>query len=306
VSGVIGTQPVRIFEQSLKSGALTIVASDTATQFRISESRGKSWQILDGEKPIPPDELASKPEIVLGENAARRLGMKAGDKLSLPTPKGPLELAVRAVIVDYVSQQGAGYIDRKLLIEHWGDDSLDAVHVYIDSGADPDQLSNDIRARIGGGETLFVTKTAAVREHLVRLLTEAFSYSRSVELITLIIALLGVTGTMIAAVLDRVREIGMIRAIGARRRQVVAAIMLEAGFLGFCAILAGAGIGVLQCLLFLDTVMLRNTGWHLNFVFPASSTARIAGLVLLTSAIAGLIPGYRAARFEVSRALSYE
>ena len=105
------------------------------------------------------------------------------------------------------------------MIEYWGDDSLDAVHVYMAPGADPDQLTNDIRARIGGAKRLFVTKAAAVRKHLVELLTEAFSYSRSVELITLIIALLGVTGTMIAAVLDRVREIGMIRAIGARRRQ---------------------------------------------------------------------------------------
>ena len=82
--------------------------------------------------------------------------------------------------------------------------------------------------------------------------------------------------------------------------------MLEAGFLGFCAIVAGIGIGVLQCLLFLDTVMFRNTGWHLAFTFPAVSTARIAVLVLFASAVAGLIPGQRAASLEVSRALGYE
>ena len=59
-----------------------------------------------------------------------------------------------------------------------------------------------------------------------------FAYAKAPELITLIVAVMGVIGTMLAAVIDRIREIGMLRAIGATRRQVVASLVAESGFLG--------------------------------------------------------------------------
>src|SRR6185369_3205960 len=124
-------------------------------------------------------------------------------------------------------------------------------------------------------------------------------------LVTLLIALMGIIGTMLSAVLDRTREIGMLRAIGGTTRQVAASIVMEAAFLGFCGIVAGTLLGVLECLLFLKTLLSVDTGWHLDFVFPWESTARIGLLSMATSALAGWLPAFRAAKTDVKAAVVY-
>ena len=134
---------------------------------------------------------------------------------------------------------------------------------------------------------------------MLNVMRKAFSYSSAVELMTLVIGLLGVIGTMIAAVLDRQRELSMLRAVGATRQQVALAIVIEAGFLGLCAAIAGVLVGVAETFVFFRTLVATETGWHLQFVFPWVSALRTTGLVVLTSAIAGLVPAYRALRNEV-------
>jgi putative ABC transport system permease protein len=144
-----------------------------------------------------------------------------------------------------------------------------------------------------------VLKASALQQHILDTLHRTFSYSRAVELMTLVIALLGVIGTMIAAVIDRRREVSMLRAVGATRAQVAGAIIVEAGFLGLCAALAGVIVGMLECRVFFETLLAAQTGWHLEFVFPWSSALRTGSLVVVTSACAGAIPAWRAVREDI-------
>lgn len=92
----------------------------------------------------------------------------------------------------------------------------------------------------------------------------------------------------------------MLRAIGATRRQVALAIVVEAGFLGFCAAVSGVVLGLLQCRAFLDTLLSAQTGWHLEFVFPWAAALRTGTLVVATSALAGALPAWRAARVALT------
>lgn len=105
-----------------------------------------------------------------------------------------------------------------------------------------------------------MSKTSSVEQHILDTLRRTFSYSRAVEVMSLIIGLLGVIGTMIAAVLDRQREIGVLRAVGATRGQVAASIVVEAAFLGFCAAIAGILVGVIETQVFFGTLVAHKTG----------------------------------------------
>jgi len=232
--------------------------------------------------------------------------LRAGDMLQLESPTGPVALKVRAIVIDYSSELGAGFIDRKLYMERWRDEALDLVNVYLLPQGNAEQVSAEIRKRLGSDETLFVTATAALREQYLGLVHDSFSYTRSLELIVLIIALLGVVGTMVAAVLDRTRELGMLRAIGASRAQVARAMVIEAAFIGACAVLLGIFAGALQCKMFLEILVAEQSGWRFEFVFPTEGALRLSVLVVVTAAIAGLLPGIRAARLDIKDALSRE
>jgi putative ABC transport system permease protein len=226
--------------------------------------------------------------------------------LQLESPTGPVELTVRAVVLDYSSELGAGFIDRKLYVERWRDEALDVVNVYLEPNADVERVAKAVRARLGGGESLFVTATSALREQYLGLVNESFSYARSLELIVLFIALLGVVGTMVAAVLDRTREIGMLRAIGATRAHIARAMVIEAAFIGACAVVLGTFAGAMQSKMFLEVLVAQQSGWRFDFVFPSDAAIRLAVLVIATAAIAGLLPGIRAARLDIKDALSRE
>jgi putative ABC transport system permease protein len=300
-----------MIDQGLPDGStFRLVATDTDAFINEAGHRGKTWPrvepLVEG-RPIEPGEITSAPRIILGESAARRLGLRVGDHLKLDATKGPVDFEVRAVVVEYTSERGAAFVDQAQFREHWGDDAVDSVSVYVDKGAKADRVATDIRNALGGaGAAIFVTDTDTVRHNLLGALEDTFSYSRAVEIVTLFIALMGVIGTMIAAVMDRAREIGMLRAIGATSRQVAASILVEASFLGFCAVIAGIGLGVLQCFLFLKTLLIAGTGWHVDFVFPWVGAARISSLVLATSALAGGLPAFRAARTDITGAVLYE
>src|SRR5262249_25063667 len=152
--------------------------------------------------------------------------------LTLHAPKEDVSFAVRAIVVDYSSATGSGVMDRRFLMQYWNDEAIDALYVSLSDGAAGDTVANLIRAELGS--EVFVTHADVVQRHLTETLADSFSYAHTVEIVTLLVALMGVIGTMIAAVIDRSREIGTLRAIGATRRQVGGAVVVEAGFLGLC------------------------------------------------------------------------
>lgn len=305
VPGVGRAQPYRLVDQTNRGRPFRLVATDMEAFVGSVAERGKSWPSVEG-PPITAEALVREPAVIIAENAARRLGLHAGDLLKLETPKGELPVKVHAIVVDYTSEHGALFLDRRFYVEHWGDEAVDSVSVFLAKGADVEGVASAIHTALGGGSSLFVTRIETVRSQLLGSLTQMFAYSRSVELVTLLIALMGVMGTMIAAVLDRTREIGMLRAIGATTRQVAISVVVEAGFLGLCAVAGGLLLGVVVCLLFLHTILVTNTGWHLDFVFPWQSSLRIGSLVVATSALAGALPALRAARTDVTGSVVYE
>lgn len=304
--GIDAVQPYRFTDLDVGGVDIRLIATDTGMLIRQAEARGKGWNVTEGKTPLRPEDLHDKPVVVLSTNAATRLSKRPGETFALRSPSGPVDVTVRAVVVDYSSEKGAVFIDRSLYKDRWRDDSVDGMSVYATAGADVDAVAEAIRRLSSKGQSLFVTQTKDLKQHLIGLTSQTFAYSRSVEWITLVIALLGVVGTLVAAVLDRMREIGTLRAIGATRRQIAGAIVAEAAFLGFCAVLAGSVVGCLECLLLIRTFVAQVTGWHLDFAIPIATVGRVTLLVVATSALAALVPAWQASRLEVKEALSYE
>jgi putative ABC transport system permease protein len=308
LSGIADLQRFRMIDSPVRDVRLRLVATDTDVFLRESARRGKGWEVVSG-GPLREGQLSSQPSLLLSENAARLLHLSAGDTLMLPTPKqGLVPLQVRAVVVDFTSKTGTGFIDLGIFHRYFQDEAVDGLFVYVTKGHSQDDVADHVRAALSGEQdgSIFVTKTSSVEQNMLDTLRRAFAYSHAVEVMTLVIGLLGVIGTMIAAVLDRQREIGILRAVGATRGQVALSIVIEAGFLGFCAATAGTIVGAIETQVFFRTLVAAQTGWHLSFVFPWASALRTTGLVVLTSALAGAVPAYRALRRELMTLAVYE
>ncbi len=290
------------------AGKNTVVETiDTRMQFREAYLRGRKRKVLDGPETIPVDALYEKPRVIISGNLAHFTKLGAGDILRIDTPSGPRPVEIYAVIVDYSSDQGWLLLDRHWYEQYWQDDVLDMLEVYYQDGVDKEQVAERLRSTLGeSGGMIFVSSHESLREELRGVARALFAYAQAPELITLIVAIMGVIGTMLAAVIDRIREIGMLRAIGATQKQVITSLVVESAFLGFTSAVCGIVAGVPQGFVFMRVVGMSSNGWHLPYTFPLETALRVSSIVILAAAISGLLPGRRAAGMDVKDALAYE
>jgi len=132
----------------------------------------------------------------------------------------------------------------------------------------------------------------------------------ALALVALLLACLGIANTMYSAVLERTKEIGVLKALGARSRDVLLLFVAEAALIG----LAGGIIGTLGAVglaqmgnAAVDRLVQSVTGTGID-VFRTDFGIAVAALLLavVLSTVSGLLPSMRAAVQDPSRALRYE
>jgi putative ABC transport system permease protein len=115
----------------------------------------------------------------------------------------------------------------------------------------------------------------------------------SLRLLAGAIAILGVVNFLLAAILDRKREIALLRSVGVTRGQIRWAVILEAALIG----LTGAALGLLEgfpAAFFMVTHSMRiATSWTLEFSFPIALALSTLVAVVVAAAAAGYVPARR-------------
>lgn len=306
VQGVLAVNPVRNVSSVVAGKNAQIQVVDTRLQFSEADKRGKKRKVLDGPDNFEHAALYDKPRVIIAGNLAHFTKLGAGDTLNIDTPSGSKPFEIYAVVVDYSSDQGWLLLDRHWYEQYWQDEPLDMLDVYFEPGADREQVAEVLRQKLGDSGMIFVSLHEALREELRGVARALFAYAQAPELITLIVAIMGVIGTMLAAVIDRIREIGMLRAIGATQGQVTTSLVVESAFLGFTAAFCGIVAGVPQGYVFMRVIGESSNGWHLPYSFPLETALRVSSIVVVAAALSGLLPGRRAAAMDVKEALAYE
>lgn len=243
--------------------------------------------------------LAKLPTVVLGEKAARRLGIvEAGSQVWLggqyftvvgildPVALAP-ELNSAALVTHDVAKRLLGYGGEPTLVyEVSTDESVAAIRRLLGATIKPESPEE---VEISRPSDALAARNAA---------GQAFTgLMVGIGSIALLVGGIGVANTMVISVLERRREIGLRRALGATRRHVSSQFLAEALLLSAMGGLAGAMLGALVTVGFAVT-----RGWpvDLPLMVPLGAT----GATLLIGALAGLYPAVRAARTPPTTALS--
>jgi putative ABC transport system permease protein len=154
---------------------------------------------------------------------ARRFAITVGDVVTVESPTGPVQLPVAAIIGSF---RGLIVIDRSLFLERWHDDRVDTLYVAVTSGADPSAVRSAIRS-LAGDTPALVSMRREVVEAWGRTLTSLDVAVAVTVSIALIVAFLGVASSLLVSAVERAREVGVLRAIGATPRQIGVSIVLE-------------------------------------------------------------------------------
>jgi putative ABC transport system permease protein len=239
--------------------------------------------------------------VILGSILAKILGKDVGD--TLPLYEGEEFRIVGVYRSSNVFEEGAMVIpltQLQRLMERPG--QVTGFSVIFDRSADRatlERVCRQIQALAPGLQAM------TTDEH-VQSLTEiqmAKAMSWLISAIALVLGTFGVMNTMVMAVAERTREIGILRAVGWRRRRVAWLILLESVMLSLLgAILGGVGAGVLLRLL---TLVPTASGLIDGRIPPIVLAYGLAGAVVV-GLTGGLLPAYRASRMLPTAAFRYE
>jgi len=163
-----------------------------------------------------------------------------------------------------------------------------------------------IRERYSKPYQLFIVSHRELRNEVLKVFDQTFAITYSLELIAILVAFLGIINSLNALVIERQRDIGIFRAIGAFRKQVEKTVLVEAGLIGFFSYLLGLLCGILLSLLLIYVINRQSFGWTIQFSIPLWSLVEAGLLVMVTSLVAGLIPARRAARMNTVETLRME
>ena len=188
---------------------------------------------------------------------------------------------------------------------NWKRGEYSSVTLLADAGSAVDGLRNRVES-LGFQAQTFGDQYRGFEDLLGRLRLALLGLA----VVALALACLGIANTMYTAVLERTKEIGVLKALGARRRDVLQLFVAEAALIGLAGGLVGTLIAIGLARLgntLVDRLAHSVTGVGLD-VFRTDFAVVAAALVLavVLSTVSGLLPAVRAARQDPSRALRYE
>jgi predicted lysophospholipase L1 biosynthesis ABC-type transport system permease subunit len=147
------------------------------------------------------------------------------------------------------------------------------------------------------------TTTGEVHEHLTVLFGSAFSATYALCLLSLAIGILGVVSTLFALVVERRRDIGVLRCLGLARVSVQRMLLAEAGFIAVLASLFGGAIGLGFALLLQYVIHPQEGGGAIRWAAPYGTLCGLMGLVIAAVLIGGLLPARAASRMRTDDAV---
>ncbi len=243
---------------------------------------------------------------IVTESFAHRHRVRAGDRIELPGGSGAVSVPVEGVFYDYSVDAGAVLLDRATYARLWGDDRTESLAIYLAPGADVTRVRADVIALAGPDELLFVTPNAALRRRVLLVFDQTFQITWALQAVAIVVAILGVVTTLTTLVLQRAREIAVLRAVGASRTQVAAMVVTESGVLGLAGALLGAFAGLVLALLLVDVINRQSFGWSLQLQLEPGVFAGAIALIVITALVAGLLPARLAAQAGTADALRRE
>jgi putative ABC transport system permease protein len=234
---------------------------------------------------------------IVSEPFAHKHDLRAGDVVTLPLGSAQRSFRVADVYYDYSTEAGYILLDRGTLLKYLPDPAPSNVAVYLAPGAAPEAVRAGIE-QVTAGRSVLIASNRNLREQAIRVFDRTFLVTYALEAVSVLVAVIGIAGALLALVVDRRREFGVLRFLGASTGQIRKWILVEAGLIGLLANVAGLLLGLALSLILIYVVNKQSFGWTIQFHWPVAVLTGSLTLVYLATLAAGLYPARIAARLN--------
>jgi len=283
--GVHNVQRLRAYEISYQGMPATLGSIDLENRkiYRASD-------FLSG-RPTKTvlDEIRNAHQVIVSEPFTYKHHVKRGDTVQLALGAVTDNFRIADVYFDYGSERGVVLMDRQMMLKYLPDPAPSNIAVFVAPGADVQSVRKEIEIAAANYRVL-IFANGDLRGQAVQIFDRTFAITYALEAIAVLVAVMGVAGALLALVIDRRRELGLLRYLGASSAQLRKLILTEAGLLGLLANLSGIVLGFFLSLILIFVINKQSFGWTIRLHWPIAVLLGGTSVVCLATLLAGYYP----------------
>ncbi|BDZ67040.1 ABC transporter permease [Methanobacterium ferruginis] len=229
--------------------------------------------------------------VVISQATVEKLGYDIGSKI---TVKGQ-ELTVTGITKE--AQAPYIYVNQST-VRQMADNKVSAI--YAQTNGDPKTVADDVEKQVTGVSA--ETKSEKVNE-IQEMTGQALLFMGIIASIALLVGIISVINTMLISVMERTKELGVLKAIGFTNWEIKGSILFESGLLGFLGGFIGVVLGLIGIVVIANLLDLAE---YIPGMMPLWLILGVIFGSTLLSILAGLYPAIRASKLNVVEALRNE
>ncbi|HET7108078.1 MAG TPA: FtsX-like permease family protein [Candidatus Acidoferrum sp.] len=291
--GVAGVDRLRAYEISYDGMPATLAAVD----LRVPRAQRNSEFFSSQPANQVLEKLRGKHNVIVSEPFTYKHKVKRGDTITVALGESRADFQIVDVYYDYGSERGTILMDRDVLLKYLPDETPTNLAVYVLPDADSAKVRKEIQ-EAAEGHRILIFSNRELRIEAVKIFDRTFAITYALEAVAVVVAVMGIAGALLALVIDRRREFGLLRFLGGSSGQIRKMILVEAGLLGLLANLAGFALGYLLSLILVFVINKQSFGWTIRFHWPVAILLGALTVVYAATVVSGLYPARVAVRLN--------
>jgi putative ABC transport system permease protein len=304
IPGVVAVERLRAYEIRYQGVPTTLASADLDVLDVIRWYQNSEFLSGRPEQQILP-ELRHSNTVIVSEPFTYKHHLKAGDTIALSLGETQASFRIADVFYDYSSERGSILMDRQTMLRYLPDPAPSNLAIYLSPDAHLETVRGEIE-KAAAGHRVLLFSNRELRSEAIRVFDRTFAITYALEAVAVVVAVMGIAGALLALVIDRRRELSLLRFLGAASGQIRKLILVEAGLLGLLANLAGLALGFALSLILVYVINKQSFGWTIRFHWPVEILVAALTLVYAATVLAGLYPAQMAVRLNPLEAIHEE
>ena len=293
VKAVAGSRWIARSDNEHSIGVLGILGDSSYAFYRLADDEARQA-------------MRSGKGLIVTSQYLKAFSAKVGDVIDLPGANPPIQLPIVGTSSGITATDGGLVsVSSTLFSKHYGIKGMSFYEAQLSPGTDRDAVRKALDALVSTASFPVKVHTGAeFAATAVKAGDQVLSLIAMVLLVITICAGIAMLNTLLASVLDRTREVAVLRAIGATQRQLVRSVLVESLAIGITGSVLGALAGTLLHWIMIDRIA-QMTSFHIVGAFAPITILMtvIAGVGI--SLVGGTLPSRRVARLNLLQSLSH-